>query len=132
GQSMDSKDLDIEVFGLDREQLVHILGQFGRVDALVGQAYGVTKLTLTDGQCWDFSLPRREEGRTHTDVDVEVDPQMSFRDAALRRDFTMNALMFDPISGKIHDFFGGMGDIQSRVLRATSPKFAEDPLRVLR
>jgi tRNA nucleotidyltransferase (CCA-adding enzyme) len=63
---------------------------------------------------------------------VEFDPKISPQDAASRRDFTLNALMFDPRTGEYLDFFDGREDLEQRVLRHTSAAFVEDPLRVLR
>ncbi|MCA9583392.1 MAG: CCA tRNA nucleotidyltransferase, partial [Myxococcales bacterium] len=52
-----------------------------------------------------------------------------------RRDFTVNAIAYDPLTGETHDPFGGLADMEARVLRAVrDPKerFREDGLRVLR
>ena len=54
------------------------------------------------------------------------------KEAASRRDFTFNALAYDPIKEEVHDYFGGVNDIDNGIMRATSEQFAEDPLRVLR
>lgn len=128
----ESKDIDIEVFGITSEKLLEVLKQFGKVDE-VGVSFGVIKLTVGDLD-FDFSLPRREvkTGVGHTGFKVVPDPTMTPRQAALRRDFTMNALMRNMHTGELLDFFGGLQDIQKRILRHTSDKFAEDPLRVLR
>ncbi len=125
-------DFDIEVFGMGYETLASVLGRFGRVD-VVGRSFGVVKLTV-GGAVHDFSIPRRDSKTAagHRGFEVELDPDIQPRDAAARRDFTINALMLDPRSGELLDFFGGAQDLSRRVLRHTSDAFAEDPLRVLR
>jgi tRNA nucleotidyltransferase (CCA-adding enzyme) len=126
------KDLDIEVFGLSPDAVRSTLERFGKVDA-VGASFGVYKLRTPDGEV-DVSLPRRENkaGRGHKGFIVAPDPTMTPEQAAARRDFTVNALMLDPLTGEVLDFFGGRADWQARVLRHVGPAFAEDPLRVLR
>ena len=77
----------------------------------------------------------RRESRTgagHRDFSVEGDPGMSPSEAATRRDFTVNAMLWDPRTGEVLDPWGGMADLAARRLRHVSEKFAEDPLRVLR
>jgi tRNA nucleotidyltransferase (CCA-adding enzyme) len=126
------KDIDVEVFGVSYDQLATALRAHGRVD-LVGRSFGVAKVALA-GDTHDFSLPRRDSktGRGHRGFDVELAPDITPREAAARRDFTINALMLDPRTGDLLDFFGGVEDLGNRVLRHTSPAFDEDPLRVLR
>jgi tRNA nucleotidyltransferase (CCA-adding enzyme) len=126
------KDFDIEVFGVDYEALAAGLLPFGRVD-LVGRSFGVIKLSLASG-IYDFGIPRRDSkiGPGHRGFAVGFDPDLTPRDAAMRRDFTINALMYDPRTREILDFFGGREDLAARRLRHTSQAFAEDPLRVLR
>ena len=124
------KDSDLEVYGVEPARLREILEHFGSVNA-VGEAFTVYKL----GHEIDVSVPRRERksGRGHRAFLVEGDPEMSFEAAASRRDFTINAIMQDPLTGEIIDPFHGMEDIQNRLLRAVSPlSFGEDSLRVLR
>jgi tRNA nucleotidyltransferase (CCA-adding enzyme) len=127
------KDFDIEVHGLDYDQLVAALARWGRAD-LVGRSFGVLKLTVAERMTFDFVLPRRDSKVSpgHKGFAVAVDPTLSLRDAAARRDFTVNALMFDPHTGQLLDFFGGERDLRSRVLRHVSEAFVDDPLRVLR
>lgn len=126
-----SKDVDIEVYGLDAESLKSVLSKYGKVNT-VGVSFGIIKLS-TETDEYDFSLPRREskEGQGHRGFIVEPDPTMSPRDAAQRRDFTFNAMAMTP-EGRVFDYYGGMEDLEQGILRHTSEKFAEDPLRVLR
>ena len=125
-----SKDLDIEVHGLDAGTLKRALR--ARHDLIsVGQSFGVFKLRKLP---IDISLPRREKktGTGHRGFAVWGDPNMGIPEAASRRDFTINALYWDPASGVLLDPHNGLGDLRARILRHTSPAFAEDPLRVLR
>jgi tRNA nucleotidyltransferase (CCA-adding enzyme) len=126
------KDFDIEVYGINPEALQSALARWGRIDA-VGKSFGVVKLS-TDGHVFDFSLPRRDSksGPGHRGFEITFDPALSPREAASRRDFTINAMMFDPHRQEVLDFFGGEADLRNRVLRHTSAAFIEDPLRVLR
>jgi len=129
-----SKDLDVEVFGLPQDRLVAVLTTLGRVEA-VGQSFPVYKLTgLSTGDI-DVALPRRESkrGRGHKAFDVQGDPGMSIVEAARRRDFTINAIAWDPLTGSYEDPFDGRADLERRVLRAVDPStFGDDSLRVLR
>lgn len=123
-------DFDIEVYGLGTRQVEAALRkEFGIIT--VGAAFGVTK--LKDFPI-DVSVPRRENrtGAKHTDFDVQADPSMTPKDAAERRDFTLNAIMWDPFTGELVDPWGGVADLKAKRLRHVSDKFAEDPLRVLR
>jgi tRNA nucleotidyltransferase (CCA-adding enzyme) len=127
------KDFDLEVYGVGYETLARELSAHGRVD-LVGKSFGVIKFSSRRGEQWDFSLPRRDSKQAagHKGFQVEFDPVIEPADAASRRDFTINALMFDPRTGEYLDFYGGRADLEKRILRHTSPAFVEDPLRVLR
>jgi tRNA nucleotidyltransferase (CCA-adding enzyme) len=124
-----SKDLDIEVFGVPADRLLVLLERLGRVDT-VGESFTVYKLENID-----VSLPRRDSktGRGHKGFTVEGDPKLSYREAARRRDFTINAISQDPLTNELIDPFNGRGDLDARVLRAVDPvTFVEDSLRVLR
>ena len=124
-----SKDIDIEVFGIESERLREVLARLGRVES-VGESFQVFK-------CGDIdvSLPRRDSksGRGHRGFDVAGDPRMSLEDAARRRDFTINAISFDPLTDEYIDPFDGRTDLSNRVLRVVDESsFADDSLRVLR
>jgi len=126
----EAKDWDLEVYGVEPSKLPEIIAKFGEVK-LVGEAFAVYKLA---GEI-DVSIPRRERktGKGHRGFVIKGDPAMSFEDACSRRDFTINAILKDPLTGEIVDPFGGRGDIERRILRAVSREtFAEDSLRVLR
>jgi tRNA nucleotidyltransferase (CCA-adding enzyme) len=94
-----SKDVDIEVFGIPQEQLRGVLESVGRIEP-VGQAFPVYKVVTGDGSDIDVALPRREskQGRGHKGFIVEGDPTMSLTEAARRRDFTINAIAWDPLT----------------------------------
>ncbi len=129
-----SKDLDVEVFGIPQDRLPTLLGALGRVEA-VGQSFPVYKLLGLGGITIDVALPRRESkrGRGHKGFEVHGDPGMSIRDAARRRDFTVNAIAWDPLADAYEDPFDGRGDLARRRLRAVDPAtFGDDSLRVLR
>ena len=127
---MQPKDWDLEVYGIEPARLRQLLDSFGPVN-VVGEAFTVYKL----GSDLDVSLPRRERksGSGHRGFVIEGDPSMSHEEAAGRRDFTINAILQDPLTGEIIDPFDGRQDIARRTLRAVSSEtFAEDSLRVLR
>jgi tRNA nucleotidyltransferase (CCA-adding enzyme) len=123
------KDLDMEVFGIPAAELPSVLAPFGRVEP-IGQSFPVYKIATID-----VGLPRRESrvGRGHKSFVVEGDPTMSIEEAARRRDFTINAIAWDPLTEEYLDPFGGREHLQQRILKAVDPQtFADDSLRVLR
>ena len=126
---LDANDVDVEVFGIAEQRLPALLAAFGRVEP-VGQSFPVYKVGTLD-----VALPRRESktGRGHKGFTVIGDPTMTFAEAARRRDFTINAIGFDPLTGEHLDPFGGQADLSARRLRVVDPeRFADDSLRVLR
>lgn len=131
------RDFDLEVYGIEADRLKALIQRFGRVNE-VGESFSVYKLAVRKGGERievDVSLPRSESkvGRGHRGFRVQGDPRMSYTEAARRRDFTINAIMCDPLNGELIDPYGGIGDIQRRLLRMVDPKtFIEDSLRVLR
>ena len=127
--SAPAKDLDIEVFGIPQDKLQALLQSLGKVVS-AGQAFPVYKLGDID-----VALPRRESktGRGHKGFTVEGDPSMPFEEAARRRDFTINAIGWDPLTNEYLDPFKGRDDLRKRILRVVDPStFADDSLRVLR
>jgi tRNA nucleotidyltransferase (CCA-adding enzyme) len=128
-----SKDFDVEVGGVDFPTLHQALAPLGATD-VVGRSFGVIKVRTRDGREYDFSLPRRESktGAGHRGFAVAPDPSLSDADAAARRDFTLNAIAWDPFTESLIDPLNGVADLKARVLRHASPAFVEDPLRVLR
>ena len=125
----EAKDLDLEVFGIAPDALKMTLERFGPVNS-VGESFTVYKVGDLD-----VSLPRRESktGRGHKGFVVQGDPDLSFKEAARRRDFTINAMSLDPLTDELIDPFAGATDLEQRILRAVDDTtFAEDSLRVLR
>ena len=131
GQSI-SKDMDVEVFGLNLEKLESVLQKFGNIHA-VGKSFGVLKLKTSTAE-YDFSLPRKERktGKGHRGFKITADPTMSYKDAASRRDFTVNSIGYDLLENTLLDPFDGIGDLKRKKLKHVGPAFAEDPLRVYR
>ena len=128
---IEPKDIDVEVHGCTIEQLEKTLSRLGKVDS-VGKSFGILKFKK-DNVEFDFSVPRKENriGIGHKGFEVILEP-MTKKEAALRRDFTFNSLAFDPLTNTLFDFFGGLEDLKKGVIRHTSDKFEEDPLRILR
>ena len=128
---IDNKDIDIEIHGIEPERLYEILGEIGEPLSF-GESFGVYSLK---GHDIDIAMPRRERktGAGHRDFEVDVDPFIGTREAARRRDFTINALMEDVLTGEIIDHFGGVDDLKNGIIRHIDDQtFIEDPLRVLR
>ena len=124
------KDWDLEVYGLQPPKLRAVLDTFGTVN-VVGEAFSVYKLHHD----LDVSIPRsdRKAGKGHRGFVIEGNPDMDPAEAASRRDFTINAIMQDPLTAEIIDPHEGRADLQKKILRAVSAdSFAEDSLRVLR
>ena len=124
-----SKDLDLEVHGTTPETLLAVLEELGEPIAM-GASFGIYGLK---GYDLDLSLPRAENRGGKQDIGSHVDPFIGEEAAARRRDFTVNAMMQDVLTGEIVDYFGGAADLQAGVLRhVEETTFAEDPLRVFR
>lgn len=132
------KDFDIEVYGLKAEALHDFLSNhFGKEAVMdVGKDFGIVKINIPGfSEPLDFSLPRRESkrGQGHKGFETNSDPFMSLEEAAKRRDITINSMAYDPLEETVYDPFGGIKDIQARIIRATDyVRFTDDPLRVLR
>src|SRR6476469_3021590 len=119
-------EMDVEVFGIPVEELPALLSAFGRVEP-IGKSFPVYKLGAID-----IGLPRRESkaGRGHKGFVVDGDPSMSIEDAARRRDFTINAISWDPLTDEYFAPVGGRDDLSRGILRAVDPAtFGDDSLR---
>jgi tRNA nucleotidyltransferase (CCA-adding enzyme) len=124
-----SKDLDLEVYRVPADRLKTLLSRFGSVNT-VGESFTVYKVAGID-----VALPRRESrtGRGHRGFEVIGDPDLPYAEAARRRDFTINAISWDPLTGEYLDPFDGRSDLATRTLRAVDTRtFGDDSLRVLR
>ncbi|WP_313956680.1 CCA tRNA nucleotidyltransferase [Aliarcobacter butzleri] len=128
------KDYDVEIFNFDSLKILEkSLKKFGNVN-LVGKSFGVLTLKI-DEYDFDFSLPRIEKkvGNSHTDFEVSTNANLSFKEAAIRRDFTINAIGYDYFKNEILDPFGGMNDLKNKIIKHIDDKtFVEDSLRVYR
>lgn len=130
--SCDYHDVDIEVYDIDIEELERILSHYGHVN-LVGKCFGILKLDQLPH--FDFALPRIEHshGDSHRDFKVEIHQDLDLYVASSRRDFTINAIMYDYKNDEIIDLHHGMDDLHDHVLRMVNAQtFGDDPLRILR
>ena len=130
----ENKDIDIEIHGITFNQLHDILTGLGHLDERkVGDHFGVLALR---GYDIDIAMPRSEkpsEGGGHKGFIIDVDPFIGYKQAAKRRDLTINALMQDVLTGEVIDSFNGVNDLKNGVIRhVDSQTFIDDPLRVLR
>lgn len=129
--NIENKDIDIEVHGITPKQLEEILDSIGkRIE--IGESFGIYNLK---GFSIDIAMPRKENaiGGGHKDFDILVDPNMGTYNASKRRDFTINALMENVLTGEIVDHFNGILDIKNKIIRHVNDEtFKDDPLRVLR
>ncbi|MFZ7234432.1 multifunctional CCA addition/repair protein [Avibacterium avium] len=118
------KDRDWVVIGATPEQLL----QQGYIQ--VGKDFPVF---LDPKNKEEYALARTEKkaGVGYTGFVCDFSPDISLEQDLIRRDLTINAIAQDS-QGKLHDPYGGINDLNNRLLRHISPAFAEDPLRVLR
>ncbi len=127
----ENKDIDIEVHNIEPKKLREILSDLGEVK-IQGASFGILNIK---GYDVDIAQPRKERnnGSGHKDFDVDIDPFIGIEEAARRRDFTINALMEDILTGEIIDPFNGLDDLDNGIIRhIDDTTFVEDPLRVLR
>lgn len=131
-----SKDVDIEVFWISFNVMMDAIRRCPAVRnaEVTGVKFQVVTVTTKDGETMDVAMPRREvkTGMGDKGFDIHVDPFMTFKEAAERRDFTMNAMMVDCTTGEVFDFFDGMVDIENGIIHAIGPRFAESPDRMIR
>lgn len=127
------KDMDIEIHGVVPSKIQEILRNAGNCEVMKkGASFGVYGLKNYD---FDIAMPRTEHsiGVKHTDFEVSVDPFMGVEMASMRRDFTINALMYDIIADEIVDCHGGMNDMKDGIIRhVNDTTYVEDALRVFR
>ena len=135
-----ARDVDIEVHGVSSSHLASQIGTHpqlaGKIESVEygGNAYVVAFVKLSDGCSVNFSVPirERENPKRYDESSVSQDPALTFEQAVLRRDFTINALGFDPITNEILDPLGGMSDQENGILRPVNPNFHCDPIRLPR
>lgn len=126
-----NKDIDLEIYNISVSNVTDILYRYGKVSQ-IGASFGILNVSGLDV---DFAFPRTEQktGNKHTDFDVHVDPFMSPKEGAFRRDFTINALMKNVNTGELLDFYGGKQDLKDKIIRYVNKEtFVEDNLRTLR
>lgn len=126
-----SYDIDIEVHGIDTDILEKILYTISDYK-YIGKSFGIYSLSSLN---IDIALPRKETliGERHNDFDVEINPHIGTREASRRRDFTINSIMQDILTGEFIDHYNGIEDIKNKIIRhVDNDKFSEDALRVLR
>jgi len=127
-----AKDLDVEIFDINPKIIESVLQKFGSIYS-VGKKFGVIKLKTSYAE-YDFSLPRKENkiGIGHRGFLTTTDSKMSYKEAASRRDFTVNSIGYDLLKHEFLDPYNGLEDLKNKILRHIGPSFSEDPLRVLR
>ena len=136
-------DEDFLVPGVDHAGLHAALEPHGRVEDMEvhGQLVGVrfypddpaVKGLVPSGI--ELTPPRieRSTGPGHHDFEIVADGSATVEDDMRRRDFTVNAIARRLATGELVDPFGGVADLERRVLRTVTPEsFREDPLRILR
>jgi poly(A) polymerase len=124
------KDYDVGTDATPEE----ILSYFPHSE-LVGAHFGVILVGARDGVHVEVATFRSDgtyfDGRRPDQVQFETDPALD----AQRRDFTINGLMQDPLSGEVLDYVGGRADLDQRIVCAIGDaerRFSEDHLRMLR
>jgi tRNA nucleotidyltransferase/poly(A) polymerase len=130
----DNKDIDLEVYHVGMDDMIAFLHDRGYHVDEVGRRFGVLKVKGNGVHDLDVAVPRTENNVSagHRGFTVDTDKNLLVPEAASRRDFTINAMAYDPIAHRLIDPYGGERDLRDHVLRAVGPRFAEDPLRVLR
>ncbi len=128
-------DIDVEVYGISFDGLGKLLGTyFGHTHITSVNTFALWSVAH-NGYNYTYSLPRLEKkhGNAHTDFTITAQPDLPMREAVKRRDFTINTLFLDPLTGTLYDYTNGRRDIERRTLRAVDlERLAEDPLRVWR
>lgn len=123
------KDQDYCVTGLDQASFEALFPEA----VLQGKDFPVYRMDI-EGDYSEVALARSERkvAAGHKGFTVHASPSVTIEDDLSRRDLTVNAMAECLHTGKLIDPFGGQADIQNGILRATTPAFAEDPLRVYR
>lgn len=126
----ESKDVDIEVFGVSLEEILAKLSDFPT--DIIGKSFGVIEYTNGTEKI-NVSVPRVEIASDIMQWEFIFPYDISLYNAAQRRDYTANSLYWDYENNSLIDMFDGVKDIESKTLRVVNRlTFVEDPLRVLR
>lgn len=123
------KDVDIATSARPEE----VAALFPAQSVGVGKSFGVM-LVVIDGMSFDVAT-FRTDGGYQDGRHPESIAYANAREDALRRDFTVNALFWDPVSENIMDFVGGEADLRAGIVRTVGKaqeRFQEDRLRLLR
>ncbi|MCA9079033.1 MAG: CCA tRNA nucleotidyltransferase [Planctomycetaceae bacterium] len=101
----------------------------------VGESFGVI-IVLGPKSAGQVEVATfRSEGEYHDGRRPSAVDFSNAQEDALRRDFTINGMFYDPVAEQVHDYVGGQGDLERRVIRAIGDahaRFGEDKLRLLR
>ena len=128
---LDVADIDLAT-SVEPEEVVRRLDRVGIKAIPTGIAHG-TVTAVSQGTVVEVTTLRRDVATDGRHAVVAYTD--SWHEDAARRDFTINALYADPITGRIDDFFGGLGDLAARRVRFIGDplrRIAEDHLRILR
>ena len=119
------KDKDYCVVGITGEKFLNLFPE-ARVK---GKAFQVFQIENAE-----FALARIEKkvGVGHKQFDIIANQDVTIEEDLERRDITINAMAQDVLTKEIIDPFDGMSDLENQIIRATSNRFKEDPLRVYR
>jgi tRNA nucleotidyltransferase/poly(A) polymerase len=131
----ESKDVDIIVDGLSINGILKTLKPYGRA-SLEGESFSVIKFRPKgwEGEDYDIAIPRedRKIGEGHKGFEIITDG-VDVNGDLKRRDFTINSMAANIMTGELLDPFNGQKDLKARKIKATDPTaFVEDPLRILR
>ena len=118
-------DEDYCVTGLSKEEFVNLFPECH----LKGKSFEVFEMYGKE-----FALARTESknGRGHKDFCIKTGKNITIEEDLKRRDFTINSIAKDILTGKIIDPFDGIKDINNKLIKETSEAFCEDPLRAYR
>lgn len=127
-----SNDLDFVVVGADNEYMTSVLG-------LTPDKAPFPVFRNNSGDEFAMARTERKVGLGHKAFATSFHSEVTLEEDLLRRDLTINSMAFHVNSSLKPDFskgvidpYGGMKDLDNKVLRHTSEAFVEDPLRVLR
>lgn len=124
-----SNDRDYVITGFTEEKLFSLFPGSRRV----GKSFPVYLIEISGEKC-EVSLARREskQGHGYNGFSVSFTPDITIEEDLFRRDTTMNAIAYNPLTEEYVDPYDGCEDIQKKLVRAVSEHFTEDPVRALR
>lgn len=127
------KDYDVAT-NATPEQVISLFGK--RRTVPVGVSFGVVMVLAPQREAGEIEVATfRSDGQYLDGRRPESVEFCTAEQDALRRDFTINGMFFDPVTDTVIDFVGGRNDLQQRILRAIGnprDRFTEDKLRMLR